>query len=143
MRRGIAATPMEVRHDVIVRAALSAVPAAKALRLGQPPVPGLPIWLAATGERTMRVAADRADAGCPLYLRRGYRLRRPDATRSAREPVQQQRQPLLMVLAGEPPAAGQRHEPVQPTPEHLGEYAFVVAGGHGPDHLAQFVEGGM
>ena len=52
------------------RAALSAVPAARALRLGQPPVPELPIWLAATGERTIRVAADLADGWYPLYLRR-------------------------------------------------------------------------
>lgn len=52
------------------RAALSAVPAARALRLGQPPVPELPIWLAATGERTIGVAADLADGWYPLYLRR-------------------------------------------------------------------------
>jgi 5,10-methylenetetrahydromethanopterin reductase len=52
------------------RAALSAVPVARALRLGQPPVPDLPIWLAATGERTMRVAADLADGWYPLYVRR-------------------------------------------------------------------------
>jgi 5,10-methylenetetrahydromethanopterin reductase len=52
------------------RPALSAVPAARALRLGQPPVPQLPIWLAASGERTIRVAADLADGWYPLYLRR-------------------------------------------------------------------------
>jgi alkanesulfonate monooxygenase SsuD/methylene tetrahydromethanopterin reductase-like flavin-dependent oxidoreductase (luciferase family) len=52
------------------RAELDAVPAARALRLGQPPVPDLPIWLAATGERTIRVAADLADGWNPLYLRR-------------------------------------------------------------------------
>lgn len=52
------------------RAELSAVPAARALRLGQPPVPELPIWLAATGERTIRVAGDLADGWYPLYLRR-------------------------------------------------------------------------
>jgi 5,10-methylenetetrahydromethanopterin reductase len=52
------------------RAALSAVPGARALRLGQPPVPELPIWLAASGERTIRVAADLADGWYPLYLRR-------------------------------------------------------------------------
>jgi 5,10-methylenetetrahydromethanopterin reductase len=51
------------------RAALSAVPAARALRLGQPPVPELPIWLAATGERTIQIAADLADGWYPLYLR--------------------------------------------------------------------------
>jgi alkanesulfonate monooxygenase SsuD/methylene tetrahydromethanopterin reductase-like flavin-dependent oxidoreductase (luciferase family) len=52
------------------RAELSAVPAARALRLGQPPVPELPIWLAATGERTIQVAAELADGWYPLYLRR-------------------------------------------------------------------------
>ncbi len=52
------------------RAALSAVPAARALRLGQASAAELPIWLAATGERTIRVAADLADGWYPLYLRR-------------------------------------------------------------------------
>ena len=52
------------------RAALSAVPGARALRLGQPPVPELPIWLAASGERTIKVTADLADGWYPLYLRR-------------------------------------------------------------------------
>jgi alkanesulfonate monooxygenase SsuD/methylene tetrahydromethanopterin reductase-like flavin-dependent oxidoreductase (luciferase family) len=52
------------------RAALSAVPGARALRLGQPPVPDLPIWLAASGERTIGVTADLADGWYPLYLRR-------------------------------------------------------------------------
>ncbi len=52
------------------RATLTAVPAARALRLGQPPAPEIPIWLAATGERTMRIAADLADGWYPLYLRR-------------------------------------------------------------------------
>jgi 5,10-methylenetetrahydromethanopterin reductase len=52
------------------RAALSAVPTARALRLGQPPAPELPIWLAATGERTIQIAAELADGWFPLYLRR-------------------------------------------------------------------------
>jgi 5,10-methylenetetrahydromethanopterin reductase len=52
------------------RVALSAVPGARALRLGQPPVPALPIWLAASGDRTIRAAADLADGWYPLYLRR-------------------------------------------------------------------------
>jgi 5,10-methylenetetrahydromethanopterin reductase len=52
------------------RARLSAVPAANALRLGQPPVPDLPIWLAATGEQTIRITADLADGWYPIYLRR-------------------------------------------------------------------------
>jgi 5,10-methylenetetrahydromethanopterin reductase len=52
------------------RATLSSAPGARPLRLGQPPVPDLPIWLAATGERTIRVATDLADGWFPLYLRR-------------------------------------------------------------------------
>ena len=52
------------------RPALSAVPAARALRLGQPAVPELPIWLAATGEQTIRVAAELSDGWYPIYLRR-------------------------------------------------------------------------
>ena len=66
------------------RAALSAVPGARALRLGQPPVPDLPIWLAATGERTIRVAADLADGWYPLYLRRD-RVRELGAGMSGRD----------------------------------------------------------
>jgi alkanesulfonate monooxygenase SsuD/methylene tetrahydromethanopterin reductase-like flavin-dependent oxidoreductase (luciferase family) len=62
---------------------MSAVPAARALRLGQPPVPELPIWLAATGERTIQVAADLADGWYPLYLRRD-RLRELGAAMSER-----------------------------------------------------------
>jgi alkanesulfonate monooxygenase SsuD/methylene tetrahydromethanopterin reductase-like flavin-dependent oxidoreductase (luciferase family) len=52
------------------RVALSAAPSARALRLGQPPVPDLPIWLAATGERTIQIAVDLADGWNPIYLRR-------------------------------------------------------------------------
>jgi len=52
------------------RAVLSAVPTARALRLGLPPGPEVPIWLAATGERTLQVTADLADGWYPLYLRR-------------------------------------------------------------------------
>ena len=37
------------------------VPAARPLRLGQPPVPGLPIWIAALGPHTMNVAAELGD----------------------------------------------------------------------------------
>jgi alkanesulfonate monooxygenase SsuD/methylene tetrahydromethanopterin reductase-like flavin-dependent oxidoreductase (luciferase family) len=47
----------------------AAVPEARPLRLGQPPVANLPIWIAATGERTIQVAAELADGWFPLYLR--------------------------------------------------------------------------
>lgn len=50
--------------------ALPAVPQARPLRLGQPSVADLPIWIAATGEQTIQVAAELADGWYPLYLRR-------------------------------------------------------------------------
>jgi alkanesulfonate monooxygenase SsuD/methylene tetrahydromethanopterin reductase-like flavin-dependent oxidoreductase (luciferase family) len=67
------------------RATPTAVPTARALRLGQPPVPELPIWLAASGPRTIRAAADLADGWCPLYLRRD-RLRELRGSMAAQRP---------------------------------------------------------
>jgi alkanesulfonate monooxygenase SsuD/methylene tetrahydromethanopterin reductase-like flavin-dependent oxidoreductase (luciferase family) len=52
------------------RVTLRAVPTGRPLRLGVPPVPELPIWIAATGARTARVVADLADGWFPLLLRR-------------------------------------------------------------------------
>ncbi|MFF5288888.1 LLM class flavin-dependent oxidoreductase [Paractinoplanes globisporus] len=52
------------------RATLSTVPEARPLRLGQPPAPEVPIWLAATGEQTVRITAELADGWYPIYLRR-------------------------------------------------------------------------
>jgi 5,10-methylenetetrahydromethanopterin reductase len=52
------------------RAQLRAAPWARPLRLGIPPTADLPIWIAATGERTLPVAAELADGWYPLYLRR-------------------------------------------------------------------------
>jgi 5,10-methylenetetrahydromethanopterin reductase len=51
------------------RAPLRSVPDARPLRLGVPPVAELPIWIAAAGERTIRIAADLGDGWFPLYLR--------------------------------------------------------------------------
>jgi alkanesulfonate monooxygenase SsuD/methylene tetrahydromethanopterin reductase-like flavin-dependent oxidoreductase (luciferase family) len=51
-------------------AQLENVPGARAIRLGQPAAPDLPIWLAATGRRTTRVAAELADGWFPLYATR-------------------------------------------------------------------------
>lgn len=50
------------------RARLDSESTARPLRLGQPPVPDLPIWLAATGERTVQVAAEVADGWFPLFV---------------------------------------------------------------------------
>jgi alkanesulfonate monooxygenase SsuD/methylene tetrahydromethanopterin reductase-like flavin-dependent oxidoreductase (luciferase family) len=43
---------------------------ARPLRLGIPPVPDLPIWLAALGNRTVQVAAELADGWFPFYVGR-------------------------------------------------------------------------
>jgi alkanesulfonate monooxygenase SsuD/methylene tetrahydromethanopterin reductase-like flavin-dependent oxidoreductase (luciferase family) len=49
---------------------LDTVPGARPLRLGQPPAPDLPIWLAAIGDRTLRVAAELADGWFPALVAR-------------------------------------------------------------------------
>jgi alkanesulfonate monooxygenase SsuD/methylene tetrahydromethanopterin reductase-like flavin-dependent oxidoreductase (luciferase family) len=43
---------------------------ARPIRLGRSPVPELPIWVAALGERTMQVAAELADGWMPIFLTR-------------------------------------------------------------------------
>lgn len=50
------------------RPSLHEARAARPLRLGQPPVPDLPVWVAATGPRTTSVAAELADGWYPIYL---------------------------------------------------------------------------
>jgi alkanesulfonate monooxygenase SsuD/methylene tetrahydromethanopterin reductase-like flavin-dependent oxidoreductase (luciferase family) len=51
-------------------AQLSHVPAARPLRLGQPSAPDLPIWVAALGPHTTRVAAELADGWIPALVAR-------------------------------------------------------------------------
>ena len=46
------------------------VPAARPLRLGQPPAPDLPIWVAALGQHTTRVAAELGDGWIPALVAR-------------------------------------------------------------------------
>jgi alkanesulfonate monooxygenase SsuD/methylene tetrahydromethanopterin reductase-like flavin-dependent oxidoreductase (luciferase family) len=43
-------------------------PGARPLRLGQPAVPDLPIWIAAMGEHTVRVAAELGDGWYPFLV---------------------------------------------------------------------------
>jgi alkanesulfonate monooxygenase SsuD/methylene tetrahydromethanopterin reductase-like flavin-dependent oxidoreductase (luciferase family) len=50
------------------RAQLDHANAARPLRLGLPPVPELPIWLAALGGRTSRVAAELGDGWIPMFV---------------------------------------------------------------------------
>ena len=49
-------------------ARLDVVPGAHPLRLGQPPAPELPIWVAAMGDRTLRVAAELGDGWFPALV---------------------------------------------------------------------------
>jgi alkanesulfonate monooxygenase SsuD/methylene tetrahydromethanopterin reductase-like flavin-dependent oxidoreductase (luciferase family) len=49
-------------------ARLHATPTARSLRLGLPPAPDVPIWVAALGPRTLRVAAELADGWFPALL---------------------------------------------------------------------------
>jgi alkanesulfonate monooxygenase SsuD/methylene tetrahydromethanopterin reductase-like flavin-dependent oxidoreductase (luciferase family) len=60
-----------------VRALLSGEPAelhrapdARPLRLGQPPAPEIPIWIAALGRHTTRVAAELGDGWIPAFVAR-------------------------------------------------------------------------
>ena len=49
---------------------LSHAPAARPLRLGQPPAPEVPIWVAALGHHTIRVAAELGDGWIPALVAR-------------------------------------------------------------------------
>jgi len=51
-------------------AQLGHAPAARPLRLGQPPAPEVPIWVAALGEHTVRVAAESGDGWIPALVAR-------------------------------------------------------------------------
>src|ERR1700760_105085 len=51
-------------------AQLGAAGAGRALRLGQPPAPELPIWVAALGPHTIRVAAELGDGWIPALVAR-------------------------------------------------------------------------
>jgi alkanesulfonate monooxygenase SsuD/methylene tetrahydromethanopterin reductase-like flavin-dependent oxidoreductase (luciferase family) len=71
--------PAAKLHDVVtkVRALLAGQPAplshasaARPLRLGQPPAPELPIWVAALGQHTIRVAAELGDGWIPALVAR-------------------------------------------------------------------------
>jgi alkanesulfonate monooxygenase SsuD/methylene tetrahydromethanopterin reductase-like flavin-dependent oxidoreductase (luciferase family) len=71
--------PADKLRDVVTRvrallagqpAALHSVPGARALRLGQPPAPDVPIWIAALGYHTTRVAAELGDGWIPALVAR-------------------------------------------------------------------------
>lgn len=81
------------------RALLDATPGSRPLRLGQPAAPDLPIWLAAMGDRTVRVAAELADGWFPLFVARDQVLDRVHALRQDREAAALRTGPLT-VAAG-------------------------------------------
>ena len=71
--------PADKLRDVVTKvrallagepAQLDATPGARPLRLGQPPAPELPIWLAAMGDRTVGVAAELGDGWFPALVAR-------------------------------------------------------------------------
>ena len=53
-------------------AQLSHAPAARPLRLGQPPAPEVPIWVAALGKHTTGVAAELGDGWIPALVARDH-----------------------------------------------------------------------
>ena len=53
-------------------AQLSHAPGARPLRLGQPPAPDVPIWVAALGRHSTQAAAELADGWIPALVARDY-----------------------------------------------------------------------
>ena len=80
-------------------AQLSHVPAARPLRLGQPPAPDLPIWVAALGPHTTRVAAELGDGWIPALVARDYLPGWAAQLRQLRDAAAPHAQPLT-VAAG-------------------------------------------
>jgi alkanesulfonate monooxygenase SsuD/methylene tetrahydromethanopterin reductase-like flavin-dependent oxidoreductase (luciferase family) len=89
-------------------APLRSTPDARPLRLGLPPAPAVPIWVAALGPRTLQVAAELADGWFPAMLARD---RLPGLVGQLRADGDGRRQPLpvaagpLAVVDDDPRAA--------------------------------------
>jgi alkanesulfonate monooxygenase SsuD/methylene tetrahydromethanopterin reductase-like flavin-dependent oxidoreductase (luciferase family) len=79
------------------RALLDATPGSRPLRLGQPPAPELPIWLAAMGDRTVRVAAELADGWFPVLIARDQAAERALALGKDRAEAGLRSEPLTVV----------------------------------------------
>jgi alkanesulfonate monooxygenase SsuD/methylene tetrahydromethanopterin reductase-like flavin-dependent oxidoreductase (luciferase family) len=80
-------------------ARLGDVPAARPLRLGQPPAPEVPIWVAALGPHTIRVAAELGDGWIPALVARDCLPGWSAQLRQAREAAAPDARPLT-VAAG-------------------------------------------
>jgi alkanesulfonate monooxygenase SsuD/methylene tetrahydromethanopterin reductase-like flavin-dependent oxidoreductase (luciferase family) len=79
------------------RAQLDGRSEARPLRLGQPAAPDLPIWLAAMGDRTTRVAAELADGWFPVLVARDQAADRALALRKDRAAAGLRGEPLTVV----------------------------------------------
>jgi alkanesulfonate monooxygenase SsuD/methylene tetrahydromethanopterin reductase-like flavin-dependent oxidoreductase (luciferase family) len=88
-------------------------PGARPLRLGQPAVPDLPIWIAAMGEHTARVAAQLADGWFPFLVTLDHVADRAATLRKQREAAGLRSTPLTVVagpatVASDDPAEARR-----------------------------------
>ena len=92
-------------RDVVtkVRALLAGEPArlsqgngAYPLRLGQPPAPELPIWIAALGEHSLRVAAELGDAWIPAFVPRDSLAGLAEMLRQLRQAAAPEARPLTI-----------------------------------------------
>jgi alkanesulfonate monooxygenase SsuD/methylene tetrahydromethanopterin reductase-like flavin-dependent oxidoreductase (luciferase family) len=95
------------------RAILDSAAGARPLCLGQPPAPDLPIWLAALGEHTGRVAAELADGWFPCLIARDQLPDRAAALGKQRQAAGLRDEPLTVVagplsVAGDDPALAER-----------------------------------
>jgi alkanesulfonate monooxygenase SsuD/methylene tetrahydromethanopterin reductase-like flavin-dependent oxidoreductase (luciferase family) len=87
-----------------VRALLDGLPAqvqqaegVRPLRLGQPPAAEVPIWVAALGEHTTRVAAELGDGWFPAFVTRDHIPARVAQLRSLRAASPARERPLTVV----------------------------------------------
>jgi alkanesulfonate monooxygenase SsuD/methylene tetrahydromethanopterin reductase-like flavin-dependent oxidoreductase (luciferase family) len=80
-------------------AQLHRVPGARPLGLSQPPTSEVPIWIAALGPRTTRVAAELGDGWIPALVARDRLASRADHLNGLRKAVAPHR-PVLTVAAG-------------------------------------------
>src|ERR1700734_2846755 len=87
-------------------AQLSHALAARPLRLGQPPAPDLPIWVAALGQHTIRVAAELGDGWMPALVARDRLPGWTAQLRQLRDAAAPHARPLT-VAAGPIAAAGE------------------------------------
>src|SRR6201995_2793818 len=84
-------------------AELHRVPGARPLRLGQPPAPEVPIWVAALGHHTTRVAAELGDGWIPALVARDRLPGWAAQVNRLREYAAPAAQPLTIAAGPTPP----------------------------------------